>query len=1602
MDPLSATASVITVLQLSSEVVKYINSTAGATKERKRLREELRACESILQQLKDEADDSEEGKAWSETIKALENPGAPLGRLSVALCKVKAKLQPREGIKKVLADLKWPFNKQEIKEIFAAIGREKSLLKLALTNNSRKLIQEIQKSSNENKTQLIELIQTIKTSSAENLGQFSELKDNLAVLQNSQACLHDGLDAFYRRHDSRELLEKRLTILNWLTPIDYAGQQSDFVNRRQAGTGQWLLDSVEFKAWMKTDKQTLFCPGIPGAGKTIFTSIVVEDFTTRFGNDNSIGVAYIYCNFRRQDDQKAEDLLASLLKQLTQGRPCLPDCVKSLRDSHKDKRTRPSFNEISRTLQSVAALYSRVFIIIDALDECQISGGCRSTFLSEIFTLQAKCKTNLFVTSRFIPEIMKTFDGRMSLEIRATREDIFRYLEEHMRQLSAFDEWSWQLQEEIKTGISEAVDGMFLLAQIYLNSLDDKTTPRAVRRALKQLQKQIPESNEDQKREVLDQAYEDTMERINGQKPGFRRLAEKVLSWIACAKRSLTTSELQHALAVEVGDSELDKDNLERIERIVSVCAGLVTVNEESGIIRLIHYTTQEYLDRRRERWFPNAEEDITKICVTYLSFATFDSGFCHTDGEFEERLRLNPLYDYAARNWGHHARFASGAAAISILNLLESTPQVSASCQAMLALKSYSQSSPEQITGVHLAAHFGLAEAIIALLKNGHHPNTKDTYGRTPLSRGAENGHVAVVNLLLKQDSVDPDSKDNDGQTPLSFAAENGHVCMVELLLAMDGVDPDFKDCDGETPLSWAAQNGHEKVVELLLAKDVVDPNYSNGYRHRTPLSLAAQKGHGKVVKLLLATDGVDPDFKDCDGQTPLSWAADNGHEKVVELLLAKDGVEPNSKATNSRGRQTCIQVCAASPQKAGVDWALKVPDGQSPLSWAARNGHDAVVRLLLAKDGIDPDSKDSHGRTPLSRAAQHGNEGVVSLLLADGRPDINSKDDCFDGGQTPLSWAAENGQGGVVKLLLTKNGVDLDSKDCGGGTPLLFAAGNGHEAVVNLLLATGTVDPDSKARDLWIGHSSSWWCVTPLLFATRNGHLAVVNLLLGTGRVNLESKDSNGRTALSHAAEEGHETIVKLLLEKDVNPDSKDSNGRTPLSHAADGGHKTIVKLLLEKDVNPDSKDPNGRTPLSYAAEDGHVAIVKLLLAKDGVDADCKATGHYCEGRTPLSYAAGGGSKAVAELLLTTGRVEADPMDSSGLTPLSWAAKNGCEVTVRLLLANGRVDPDSNDKYGRTPLLWAVKEAHDRRWSENDYATVIKLLLTNDGVNPNSKDNVGYTSLSYAAKNGQEAMVKLLLATDGIDINSKDKDGRTPLSLAARKAKAKFYDPQAEKVKEEVIKLLLAKNSIDPDPKDNAGRTPLSYAAEDAHEAIIKLLLATEGIDINSKDGNGRTPLSYAIRNRDKAVVKLLLEKGADIGSKDISGRTPLSWAAEYWGHSMVPLLLDKGTDVEAKEKDGWTPLTWASELTRAAENGRYGGAKLLLDKGADVEVKDKYGWTPTSCAIKNRYETIVRLLLDKRADDEAKDDYSQTQQTHKRVSFRGKRVRSGGKHA
>ncbi|KAH0551529.1 hypothetical protein GP486_007255 [Trichoglossum hirsutum] len=272
--------------------------------------------------------------------------------------------------------------------------------------------------------------------------------------------VQEGVNKLLRTQDNRE----HNTILEWLTPIDYAPQQNDFISRRQRGTGQWLLDSSEFQTWFKQEKLTLFCPGIPGAGKTIITSIVVEYLQTKFTSDASVGIIYMYCSYQPQQEQKPEDLLLSLLKQLAQKRPVVPPDIKRLYEHHRTKGTRPVFAEIVEVLHSTIKLFSRMFIIIDALDEYHASdsGGLKK-LLSGVIGLQHQSRLNLLATSRFVTEITSQFEGCILKEIQAQDDDVLRYVNGRIPQLlrSQISKHP-DVQDTIRRAIAKAADGMYV------------------------------------------------------------------------------------------------------------------------------------------------------------------------------------------------------------------------------------------------------------------------------------------------------------------------------------------------------------------------------------------------------------------------------------------------------------------------------------------------------------------------------------------------------------------------------------------------------------------------------------------------------------------------------------------------------------------------------------------------------------------------------------------------------------------------------------------------------------------------------------------------------------------------------------------------------------------------------------------------------------------------------------------------------------------------------------------------------------------------------------------------------------------------------------
>ncbi|GFF95605.1 ankyrin repeat and SAM domain-containing protein 3 [Aspergillus udagawae] len=704
---------------------------------------------------------------------------------------------------------------------------------------------------------------------------------------------HPGFKMLVQRSHDQE----RQQMASWLCSTDYASQQSANLRERQDGTGQWIFETDEFRQWER-EKGVLFCPGIPGAGKTILTSIVVDYLRKKHGPNNDVGLAYIFCNFQQQQNQKLDIILANILGQLVRGLYHIPEQIQAFYDIYQRNGMQPELGDVLEMLGVALGLYSHVYMMIDALDECSDSDETRNHLISHILDLQQHFNISFMATARFILAIISQFDNFPSVEIRASDADVKRYVESN---LPSIVRRKPEIQNLVISEIIKKAGGMFSLARLYLDSLKGKCSITAIKKVLNKFKTGS---------EVYENAYEKAMKQIQQQIGDRAELAKRVLAWLTFAERTLTLTELQHALAVVIGESSFDEENLPDMEEIISSCSGLITYNEEDHIIRLVHYTTQEYLEQTWTSWFPNAHCAIGDVCVTYLCYDDFEAGRCEGEYKYEERCQKYPLYTYAAESWLYHARKQPLNHSL-IGKLLMSDGKFDAWVQAL----------KEETTPLHLAVGLGLEGEAEALLKIGHQVNATDRLLHTPLKIAVEKGHERLEKLLLRYGARPaPD---------IFTAARIGDESSVKYFLEL-GVDVNLKDKYGWTSLFHAVQEGHEGVVRLLVdagaSTDHKDASYG-----LTPLCLAAKNGHQAVVRLLL-NEGAKPDLPDESGNTPLMHASVEGHSEVVCLLLRagaqKDWISKNTTL-----------VCVGR----------NVGEG-TPLDVGVENNKKAVVRNRLA----------------------------------------------------------------------------------------------------------------------------------------------------------------------------------------------------------------------------------------------------------------------------------------------------------------------------------------------------------------------------------------------------------------------------------------------------------------------------------------------------------------------------------------------------------------------------------------------------------------------------------------------------------------------------
>ena len=423
-------------------------------------------------------------------------------------------------------------------------------------------------------------------------------------------------------------------------------------------------------------------------------------------------------------------------------------------------------------------------------------------------------------------------------------------------------------------------------------------------------------------------------------------------------------------------------------------------------------------------------------------------------------------------------------------------------------------------------------------------------------------------------------------------------------------------------------------------------------GHLDRTAKDLAPLDYAAKAAAIrVLESSGTLTEFWSPNWNTRFLWAADQGHESVVRLLLSDWECQQVFKIRSAR---TSL-IGPNRHRKVSVNVVDK--DGRSALHIAATRGHSNIVQILVA-----------HGATRYKRMA-----GLS--------PD--AKNVCPGFGLTPFECAVRNRDLETVKVFL--GGVSYyHAADRHGWNLLHHAAYSGDPEVFSILLETG-LDPQTPSND--------------------------------------------GTTCLHIAAMNGKSNIMNVILERHVDVERKDGSGSTPLLHAVSGGHTECVQLLESAGADTKWSNASGANLLHVASQRGHAQLIETLcsmgFALDAQDGT---------GLTPLHHAVYGCHGAGVEALYWLG-ASFRVVDNLGNSVLHIAAKVGSTSTIEKLIFLG-ADPNRQNEVGQTPIMLAAAEKHQEATK--------RLLAVKSDVD--MQDSTRMTAFSLARANGRDALAQLL----------------------------------------------------------------------------------------------------------------------------------------------------------------------------------------------------------------------------------------------------------------
>ena len=430
MDPLSVSASLVTLLQTSVAVVKYMRSLKDVNKDISALLQEVISVCGLLFNLKGivtEAVSEDDGTL--STLHSLGGHEGPLWQLQKTLEDLSAILHPKNGIKQAGRALAWHFKKNDVRNFLGKIERHKTILTLALQNDHIGLTRHI--------------------------AQDLEFKRE----DTWQAKIDISTVRQYQED------EQRRKIIGWLSSIDVSANHNAARNKHESTTGDWLVKSQDFERWLKQADGFVWLYVFAGCGKSVLCSTVIDHTLLFIESNKPSTLAYFYFDFRENQKQTVCSLLYTLVAQLLQTPDPIPESVVEFY-SRYEAQSPPSIVHVAiELLFSVLGSPGHKYIVVDALDECRERDELLDV-LSQIRSMQTRDsgKIHVLVTSRQDREFEQGLEcittEMINLGGSKINQDIATHVRTQITTNPKLKKWPERIRLEIEQRLVEGADGM--------------------------------------------------------------------------------------------------------------------------------------------------------------------------------------------------------------------------------------------------------------------------------------------------------------------------------------------------------------------------------------------------------------------------------------------------------------------------------------------------------------------------------------------------------------------------------------------------------------------------------------------------------------------------------------------------------------------------------------------------------------------------------------------------------------------------------------------------------------------------------------------------------------------------------------------------------------------------------------------------------------------------------------------------------------------------------------------------------------------------------------------------------------------------------------